>query len=26
MGEQDEGARDTEDLKTKIESAGMPDE
>jgi ATP-dependent Lon protease len=26
LGEQDEGARDTEDLKTKIESAGMPDE
>jgi ATP-dependent Lon protease len=26
LGEQDEGARDTEELKTKIESAGMPDE
>jgi len=26
LGEQDEGARDTEDLKQKIESAGMPDE
>src|SRR5712672_1634794 len=26
LGEQDEGARDTEDLKTKIESAGMPDD
>ena len=26
LGEQDEGARDTEDLKAKIESAGMPDE
>ncbi len=26
LGEQDEGARDNEDLKTKIESAGMPDE
>jgi ATP-dependent Lon protease len=26
LGEQDEGQRDTEDLKQKIESAGMPDE
>src|SRR5580700_2856278 len=26
LGEQDEGARDTEELKQKIESAGMPDE
>jgi ATP-dependent Lon protease len=26
LGEQDEGARDTEDLRQKIESAGMPDE
>ena len=26
LGEQDEGARDTEELKTKIETAGMPDE
>jgi ATP-dependent Lon protease len=26
LGEQDEGARDTEDLKQKIESAGMPDD
>ncbi len=26
LGEQDEGARDNEDLKQKIESAGMPDE
>src|SRR3989440_9675176 len=26
LGEQDEGAGDTEDLKQKIESAGMPDE
>jgi ATP-dependent Lon protease len=26
LGEQDEGARDTEDFKQKIESAGMPDE
>jgi ATP-dependent Lon protease len=26
LGEQDEGARDTEDLKAKIESAGLPDE
>jgi ATP-dependent Lon protease len=26
LGEQDEGARDTEDLKAKIESAGMPDD
>jgi ATP-dependent Lon protease len=26
LGEQDEGQRDTEELKQKIESAGMPDE
>jgi ATP-dependent Lon protease len=26
LGEQDEGARDTEELKQKIESAGMPDD
>src|SRR5271168_2655828 len=26
LGEQDEGARDTEELRQKIESAGMPDE
>ncbi|HZU41106.1 MAG TPA: endopeptidase La [Terriglobales bacterium] len=26
LGEQDEGQRDTEDLKEKIEQAGMPDE
>ncbi|MBV8890853.1 MAG: endopeptidase La, partial [Acidobacteria bacterium] len=26
LGEQDEGARDTEDLRQKIEAAGMPDE
>ena len=26
LGEQDEGQRDTEDLKQKIESAGMPDD
>ena len=26
LGEQDEGQRDTEDLKKKIEDAGMPDE
>jgi ATP-dependent Lon protease len=26
LGEQDEGARETEDLKEKIESAGMPDD
>src|ERR1700716_4179091 len=26
LGEQDEGARDTEELRKKIESAGMPDE
>src|ERR1700678_517290 len=26
LGEQDEGARDTEELKQKIESAGMPEE
>ncbi len=26
LGEQDEGARDNEELKQKIESAGMPDE
>jgi len=26
LGEQDEGQRDTEDLRQKIESAGMPDE
>jgi ATP-dependent Lon protease len=26
LGEQDEGARDTEDLKAKIEAAGMPDD
>src|SRR5919204_6496208 len=26
LGEQDEGARDTEDLRQKIEQAGMPDE
>ena len=26
LGEQDEGQRDVDDLKTKIESAGMPDE
>ena len=26
LGEQDEGARDTEDLRQKIESAGMPDD
>src|ERR1700757_4312487 len=26
LGEQDEGARDTEELKQKIEAAGMPDE
>ena len=26
LGEQDEGARDTEDLRQKIEKAGMPDE
>src|SRR6476620_5386164 len=26
LGEQDEGARDTEDLKQKIDNAGMPDE
>src|SRR6202142_389887 len=26
LGEQDEGARDTEELKTKIDNAGMPDE
>ena len=26
LGEQDEGARETEDLKVKIESAGMPDD
>jgi ATP-dependent Lon protease len=26
LGEQDEGARDTEDLRQKIESAGMPEE
>ena len=26
LGEQDEGARDTEDLKQKIDSAGMPDD
>ena len=26
LGEQDEGARETEDLKQKIEAAGMPDE
>jgi len=26
LGEQDEGARDTEDLRQKIEGAGMPDE
>jgi ATP-dependent Lon protease len=26
LGEQDEGARDTEDLKAKIDSAGMPDD
>jgi ATP-dependent Lon protease len=26
LGEQDEGTRDTEELKQKIESAGMPDE
>src|ERR1700737_4164927 len=26
LGEQDEGARDTEDLRKKIEEAGMPDE
>jgi ATP-dependent Lon protease len=26
LGEQDEGARETEELKQKIESAGMPDE
>ena len=26
LGEQDEGQRDTEELKQKIESAGMPDD
>src|SRR6201998_4970192 len=26
LGEQDEGARDTEELKQKIEAAGMPDD
>jgi ATP-dependent Lon protease len=26
LGEQDEGARDTEELKTKIDNAGMPDD
>ena len=26
LGEQDEGARDTEDLKAKIDAAGMPDD
>ncbi len=26
LGEQDEGARDTEELRQKIESAGMPDD